>query len=65
MIGLLSALVFSTLLLWALYHLPIIASGVRRMEEDAPIKGPPDTLPTFSVIIPAKDEERVIKRCIE
>ena len=62
----LSAAIFSAILLWILYHLPIIAAGVLgRVNGGAPEEDSSTGLPSFSIIVPARDEGRVIKRCLE
>ena len=54
---------------WGFYHVPILVAGVRnqrrgsRKEEKAP--SPIETLPSFSVIVPVKDEEKVIGRLLQ
>jgi cellulose synthase/poly-beta-1,6-N-acetylglucosamine synthase-like glycosyltransferase len=63
-----AALLF-ILLLWTLYNLPILAKGVSRMREgSAPVKTsePQQTnSPVFSIIVPAKNEEKVLGRLLE
>jgi cellulose synthase/poly-beta-1,6-N-acetylglucosamine synthase-like glycosyltransferase len=57
-----------TVSLWALYNFPILASGVRdfRRKQQKPQNRVPSekSLPFFSIIIPVKNEERVIARLL-
>jgi cellulose synthase/poly-beta-1,6-N-acetylglucosamine synthase-like glycosyltransferase len=55
---------------WTAYNIPIIAIGVRHMlrsnskkKEEAEKKNV--SLPTMSIVVPVKDEERVIERLLE
>jgi cellulose synthase/poly-beta-1,6-N-acetylglucosamine synthase-like glycosyltransferase len=69
--GIVYAFLFSILLLvlgWSLYNLPILAAGVRDLRRN---KRKPSgnsfngkDLPTFSVIIPVKNEEKVVGRLL-
>jgi len=72
--SLLSGVVIGVLVLiyaWVLYNLPTLAAGLssslkRGMIEGDSFKGLPiEDLPAFSLIVPAKDEERVIDRVLE
>ncbi|MEM4653018.1 MAG: glycosyltransferase family 2 protein [Candidatus Nezhaarchaeales archaeon] len=63
---------FSVVYVWTLYQLPILAIGVshlrryRNGEED--LRRPlldVDELPTISIIVPVKDEEKVVGRLLE
>jgi cellulose synthase/poly-beta-1,6-N-acetylglucosamine synthase-like glycosyltransferase len=54
---------------WALYNLPVLIAGVRRHCRDrrrprARSRVPEAQLPTFSVIVPAKNEEAVLPRVL-
>jgi cellulose synthase/poly-beta-1,6-N-acetylglucosamine synthase-like glycosyltransferase len=49
-------------LLWGLYHLPILAAGLTRMDTAKPAD--PLSLPTVSILIPAKHEPWVIGRAV-
>jgi cellulose synthase/poly-beta-1,6-N-acetylglucosamine synthase-like glycosyltransferase len=55
--------------LWLLYNVPIAAVGVRQLRKSrrksAEEKMAPDRLPVFSVVIPAKNEEKVIGRLLD
>lgn len=56
----------SMLLFWALYHGVIIYAGVRSKTKETPLE--PVTvglLPKISLIVPAKNEELVITRCLD
>jgi cellulose synthase/poly-beta-1,6-N-acetylglucosamine synthase-like glycosyltransferase len=54
---------------WALYNLPILASGVkdfcknRQKHQKKTI--PEELLPSFSIVVPVKNEERVIDRLLD
>jgi cellulose synthase/poly-beta-1,6-N-acetylglucosamine synthase-like glycosyltransferase len=67
MIFLATSLVLLTMiLLWTVYHIPIMLAGVRAHRKKAdciPAKG--GMLPKFSLIVPAKNEARVIGRCLK
>ena len=66
MITPLSTAIFSTILLWAIYHLPIIAAGVLGRDGGGTSEDcSSSVLPSFSIIVPARDEGRVIKRCLD
>lgn len=63
--------VFSSLYIWTLYSLPIVAVGFKNLRRNR--KKQPETrakveeknLPTVSIVVPAKNEERVIGRLLE
>ena len=67
-IGFLLVGVLLTVSLWALYNTPILASGVRDFckKRQKPHKKaiPEKLLPSFSIIVPVKNEERVIERLL-
>jgi len=54
--------------LWLVYNVPIAAAGVRQLRKNRqkPSGGkiPEERLPTFSIVIPAKNEEKVIGRLL-
>ena len=58
------------LYIWVLYNVPILAVGVihlrrtNRKERKAPRLGE-GKLPTFSIVVPVKDEERVVGRLLK
>ena len=60
--------VLLTVCLWALYNVPILASGVkdfRKKRQQSHKKGSPEKLlPSFSIVVPVKNEERVIDRLL-
>jgi cellulose synthase/poly-beta-1,6-N-acetylglucosamine synthase-like glycosyltransferase len=60
--------VLLTVCLWALYNVPILASGVkdfRKKRQKHEKKSVPEgLLPFFSIVVPAKNEERVIDRLL-
>ena len=61
--------VLLTVCFWALYNLPILASGVKDFckKRQKPHKKtvPEDLLPSFSIVVPVKNEERVIDRLLD
>lgn len=73
MIDLIQIMISSLLLLlyvWVSYNLPILFIGVRRirrrrLRQDLPNDQIYDNLPSVSIIIPVKDEERVIGRLLK
>lgn len=64
-----SIIILVVILTWIAYHIPIIIFGVRKKKNcetaNSAIKDDFKFLPKFSMIIPAKDEEAVIARCLE
>jgi cellulose synthase/poly-beta-1,6-N-acetylglucosamine synthase-like glycosyltransferase len=60
--------VLLTVCLWALYNVPILASGVkdfRKKRQKTQKKSiPEELLPSFSIVVPVKNEERVIDRLL-
>jgi len=60
--------VLLTVCLWTLYNVPILASGVKdfRKKRQKPHKKsvPEELLPSFSIVVPVKNEERVIGRLL-
>jgi len=54
--------------LWALYNVPILASGVRdfckKRQKPRKKSVSEKPLPTFSIVVPVKNEERVINRLL-
>ena len=57
-----------TICSWSLYNLPILVSGVRdfckKRQEPKKKKISKELLPSFSIIVPVKNEERVIDRLL-
>ena len=49
------------ILVWTAYNVPILIAGLRRRER---VHAKPKRPLKFTIIIPAKDEERVIARCL-
>ena len=60
--------VFLALSVWAFYNMPIFATGVRdflRSRKKGLLKKPrSELLPTFSILVPVKNEEQVIGRLL-
>jgi cellulose synthase/poly-beta-1,6-N-acetylglucosamine synthase-like glycosyltransferase len=65
-IGFIFVGILLTVCLWALYNVPILASGVKdfcKKEKKLPTKGvTEESLPFFSIVVPVKNEARVIGR---
>ena len=60
---LISAILLSVILLWAIYHVRILFSGIRNKQKS--FYANVGELPKFSIIVPAKDEDAVIGRCLD
>ncbi|UCB60520.1 MAG: glycosyltransferase family 2 protein, partial [Candidatus Bathyarchaeota archaeon] len=63
-------LVLFILYIWSLYNLPVIAVGVRDLlrtsrEVKKASRSEKRKSPTFTIIIPAKDEEKVLSRLLD
>ena len=60
---------FVFVLAWSVYNLPILAAGVRRIRKRKSLVGDSclgnKQLPTFSIIVPAKNEGKVIGRFLD
>jgi cellulose synthase/poly-beta-1,6-N-acetylglucosamine synthase-like glycosyltransferase len=60
--------VLLTVCIWALYNVPILASGVKdfcKKRQKTHKKSVPEELqPSFSIILPVKNEERVMDRLL-
>jgi cellulose synthase/poly-beta-1,6-N-acetylglucosamine synthase-like glycosyltransferase len=62
--------VLSVLYVWSLYNIPILVVGLRRLlktnrKGDTLARSGGKKLPTFSIIVPVKDEERVVGRLLD
>lgn len=61
--------VFSVIYVWTLYNIPILVVGVRHLRRSGQKKSKVSMregeLPTVSIIVPVKDEERVVGRLLE
>jgi len=57
-----SLIILCLILFWILYHTPLMIAGSRNERRRAE---KPGILPKISVIVPARDEGRVIERCIK
>jgi len=71
-LSLISLFVFCVLYAWTLYNMPILAVGLkhllRKLRKKQSIKAKPSSkanLPFISIIVPLKDEERVIGRLLD
>ncbi|MEM2316026.1 MAG: glycosyltransferase, partial [Candidatus Nezhaarchaeales archaeon] len=63
---------FSVVYVWTLYQLPILAIGVSHLRRYRNVEGnvrgsllDTNKLPTISIIVPVKDEEKVVGRLLE
>jgi cellulose synthase/poly-beta-1,6-N-acetylglucosamine synthase-like glycosyltransferase len=68
-IVILVAVVLFVLYVWSSYNIPILAVGLRQLlkankKKDFPVKQTKKKLPTFSIIVPVKDEEKVVGRLL-
>ena len=60
--------IFSLLYAWTLYNIPVLAVGVKRLRKDGRRGAElptPKRLPTVSIIVPVKDEEKVVGRLLD
>ena len=62
--------VFSVILVWTLYNIPILVAGVKNLRLSSGKKEKFSTLnverlPTVSIIVPVKDEEKVVGRLLD
>ncbi|MDH5483246.1 MAG: glycosyltransferase family 2 protein [Candidatus Bathyarchaeota archaeon] len=59
--------VFFLVYVWSFYNLPILIAGVRhfRRSKRKSEKSVEESLPTFSIVVPVKNEERVIGRLLD
>jgi len=68
-IGFILVGVLLTVCLWALYNVPILASGVKdfckKRQKPQKKSVPEELLPSFSIVVPVKNEERVIDRLLK
>ena len=56
------------LLFWSIYNGSIIYVGIRNKRKSQTMTqnlAPPEVLPTYSIIVPTKNEESVIRRCLD
>ncbi len=63
------AVVLFGLYAWSLYNIPILAIGLKQLlkkniKSSFKMKQNKEKLPTFSIIVPAKDEEKVVGRLL-
>jgi cellulose synthase/poly-beta-1,6-N-acetylglucosamine synthase-like glycosyltransferase len=58
---------FLVVYIWSIYNLPILVAGVRHLRRSRrkPRKALLNELPTFSIIVPVKNEEKVIGRLLD
>ena len=67
-IGLILVVVLLTVCLWAIYNVPILASGVKdfckKRHKSRKMSLSEGHLPSFSIIVPVKNEENVIHRLL-
>lgn len=63
-----SIILLATLLFWTLYNGSIIYVGIknkRKQISQSKLSDKPADLPKFSIIVPTKNEETVIRRCLD
>lgn len=64
-----AVLVLSLLYVWTIYNIPILVVGVRKLRSSNRKKRLPSgnnkRLPTMSIIVPVKDEEKVVGRLLK
>ena len=62
-----STVLLSVLLFWTVYNGSIIYMGIRgkRKQQSISLSGVKGELPKFSIIVPTKNEENVIRRCLD
>jgi cellulose synthase/poly-beta-1,6-N-acetylglucosamine synthase-like glycosyltransferase len=57
------------LYIWVLYNVPVLAVGVKHLKrtnlKKKKTKSNPEKLPTFSIIVPVRNEERVVDRLLK
>jgi cellulose synthase/poly-beta-1,6-N-acetylglucosamine synthase-like glycosyltransferase len=61
-------LVFFFVSAWSLYNLPILAAGVRNMRRSKKVRkrvAKNKNLPTFSIVVPVKNEGKVVGRLLD
>jgi cellulose synthase/poly-beta-1,6-N-acetylglucosamine synthase-like glycosyltransferase len=67
-IGFILVGVLLTVCLWALYNVPILATGVKdfckKRQKTQEKSVPEELLPSFSIVVPVKNEEHVIDRLL-
>jgi cellulose synthase/poly-beta-1,6-N-acetylglucosamine synthase-like glycosyltransferase len=60
--------IFLSVYVWSLYNLPILAAGVKNLRRNRgrvnKRRSKKTALPSFSIIVPVKDEEKVIERLL-
>ena len=61
--------VLFSLYVWILYNIPVLAVGIKRLRRASlkkkKIEVDPKKLPTFSIVVPVRDEERVVDRLLK
>jgi len=57
------------LYVWVLYNVPVLAVGVRHLKRrnlgKKKTESNPEKLPTFSIVVPVRDEEKVVDRILK
>ena len=59
-----SLILLSIMLFWAVYNCSLLYIGIRSKRKQVTIVVESEVLPKFSIIVPTKDEEVVIGRCL-
>jgi cellulose synthase/poly-beta-1,6-N-acetylglucosamine synthase-like glycosyltransferase len=60
-----SIILLAVLLFWTIYNGSIIYVGVKNKHKYLDLKNKNEALPKFSIIVPTKNEETVIRRCLD
>jgi cellulose synthase/poly-beta-1,6-N-acetylglucosamine synthase-like glycosyltransferase len=60
-----SIVLLAVLLFWSIYNGSIIYVGIRNKRKESTFQNTVTTLPSFSIIVPTKNEELVVGRCLQ
>jgi len=60
-----SLVLLAVLLFWSVYNGSIIYVGIRNKRKEPPSQTVTEKLPSFSIIVPTKNEELVVGRCLQ
>ncbi len=64
-VEIISIILLTVLLFWTSYNVSIILAGVRSKRKHYSLNEENTNFPKFSIIVPTKDEEVVIRRCLD
>lgn len=65
LVEIISGFLLTALLFWTVYNVSIIFAGIRSKRKLLSSEDEIKEFPTFSLIVPAKDEEIVVRRCLD